>query len=122
MEVYRVLADFVFWFHGVWIVLFLGGIVLSMKYRWYKRYHAVVVTSTIVSQLIFMGCPLVALENMLRMQYDPKTKFSGSFICHYLKEYFGFQISPEYITLALVGIVAISALIFLRQPKEQETT
>jgi energy-converting hydrogenase Eha subunit A len=92
-----------------------------MKYKWYDRYHIVVVTSTIVSQLIFLGCPLVALENALREQYDPKVKFYGSFICHYLKEYFGFQISPEYITLALVGIVAISALIFLRRPKEQET-
>ncbi len=120
MEVYRIFADFVFWFHWVWIALFLGGIVLLMKYKWYKRYHAVVLTSTIVSQVIFLGCPLVALENALRAQYDPKEEFSGSFVCHYLKEYFGFQIPPEYITLALVGIVTISALIFLRRPKEQE--
>ncbi len=120
MEVYRILADFVFWFHGVWTALLLGGIILSMKYKWYKRYHAVVLTSTIVSQLIFLGCPLVALENALRAQYDPKTTYTGSFICHYLKEHFGFQLPPEYITLALVGIVLLSALIFLRRPKEQE--
>lgn len=122
MKVYRILADFVFWFHWVWISLLLGGTVLSRKYKWYKRYHVVVMTSTVFSQLIFLGCPLVALENTLRMQYNPEAKFSGSFICHYLKEYFGFQISPEHITLVLVGIVAISALIFLRRPKEQEET
>ena len=122
MEVYRILADFVFWFHWVWTALLPVGLVLSMKYEWYRRYYAVMVMSTLVSQLIFLGCPLVALENALRVQYDPKAKFGGSFICHYLKEYFGFQIAPEYITLALVGIVAISALIFLRQPKEQKAT
>ncbi len=91
-----------------------------MKYKWYSRYHWVVLTSTITSQLIFLGCPLVALENAFRAQYDPKTTYTGSFICYYLKEHFGFQFPPEYITLALVGIVLLSAFIFLRRPKEQE--
>lgn len=120
MEVYRILADFVFGFHLVWIALLLGGTILSINYKWYRRYHAAALAGTIVSQLIFLGCPLTALEDALRMQYDPKVKFSvsGSFVCHYLKEYFGFQISPKYITLALAGIIAISALIFLRRPKK----
>ncbi len=119
MEIYRVLADVVFWFHWAWLALLLGGIVLSSNYKWYWPYHWCVILSTIISQIVFFpNCPLVLLENVLRAQYDPKTTYTGSFICHYLDKHFGFQMMPWHITLVLLGITLFSAFIFLRRSKK----
>ncbi len=113
MKVYNVLADVVFWFHWIWIGALWAGIVLSTKYKWYWKYHLVIISSTLIAQLLFLGCPLVALENALRRRYDPSENYSGSFICHCLEKYFGIQLNPLCITLALLVIVALSAFVIL---------
>ena len=118
MNTYRILADTVFWFHLVWVVLLVSGGFIAMKYKWFRQFKLIAVMTTIVSQLLFLGCPLSALENALRVQYDPTETFTGSFVCYYLKMYFGFQLPPEYIILALVTILIISAFVCLRHPVE----
>lgn len=117
MEIYRILADLVYWFHWFWIFLMIGGAFLSIKYKWYRPYHAVIMVGTIASQLIFLGCPLTTLENALRAHYDPNATYMGSFICYCLQKYLGIQLAPQYIILAMVLIILVSAFILLRRPK-----
>ena len=118
-DIYRILADTVFWFHMAWAMLLLGGIFASLKWDWYGPYHGVVLLSTVVGQLLFQGCPLFQLEMVLRKQYDPTVTTNVSFICHYLEKGFGIQVVPGFITLVLVGIVALFIAVFLRRPKER---
>lgn len=102
-NLYHFLADFVVVFHFVWVAALLGGWFL-LRFKWYQPIHLTLLATTIISQLLFLGCPLVALENSLRMKYDPDVVYNGSFVCHYIEEYFGYQLSSGWIILALVVI------------------
>jgi hypothetical protein len=115
MEIYRLLVDIVFWFHWVWIaILILSGFLSVIQPR-YAKFSFVLVGTTLVSQVLFLGCPLVALENTLRAQYDPKTEVFGSFICHWVKEWGGYTVPPEIITGSLLLIMMITSIIVFSQ-------
>ena len=107
MSTYRLLTDFVVVFHFVWVAVLLGGWFLY-RFKWWRPIQVTLVLTTIISQVLFLGCPLVVLENSLRMKYDPQAVYKGSFICHYIEEYLGYQLSPGWITLALVVIAFIT--------------
>ena len=109
---YKLLANSVMVFHLLWVVILIGGGVMQFKLEWYRPIHTAVVTTTVLSQLIFLGCPLVVLENSLRRQYDPSTTFTGSFIAHYLQK-FGVEVSPLMVTLALAVIATTSFVIWV---------
>jgi cell division protein FtsW (lipid II flippase) len=101
---YEKLADGVMVFHLVWIVILLGGIYLSIRYEWYKPVHFVVLSSTILSQILFLGCPIVQLESSIRQKVGETNCMDGGFICHYSKQWLGITMSPDIITLSLVAI------------------
>lgn len=109
---YKLLADAVFVFHMVWIVILLGGIGVQFRYEWDRPIHMAVVTITIVSQLIFLGCPLVALEQALRRKYDASNSFTGSFVVYYLR-FFGVEVSPTMVTGILAVIATTSFVIWV---------
>ena len=114
MNTYRKLANAVSVFHWIWVAILLGGISLQFAFQWYKPIHMIVLTTTIVSQVLWLGCPLVALENALRAKYDPKEMYYGSFICHYLKKRFGISMSPALITAQLVAMVVVSGILWIK--------
>lgn len=114
MNTYRKLANATFWFHWIWVAILLGGIPMQITFQWYKPVHMVVLTTTLVSQLLWLGCPLVALENAFRAKYDPNTTYSGSFICHYLKKRFGISVSPTIIIVQLVAMAIVSGIMWIR--------
>ena len=105
---YRLLANLVAVFHTTWIVILIGGIGLQFIFKWYRPIHLAVVTTTVVSQLIFLGCPLVALEQALRRQYDPDRSFIDSFVVHYLQKMFGIEVSLLMVT-GMLAVVAIAS-------------
>jgi len=120
MQVYRILADIVCCFHAFWAILILSGIFVAMRWRWYMPYHCIALISTAVSQVLFLGCPLTALENSLRASYDPKAVHTGSFTCYCLERYFGYKIQPEIVTLVLLIIITLSVLVvYFRRPLKQ---
>lgn len=111
---YRKLANIVFWFHWVWVALLIGGGALQFIFPWYKPIQMVIVTVTITSQIVFLGCPIVALEKALRRKYDPSETYTGSFVCHYLKKWFGLDIPPVVIFILLIVLLAVSIAIQIR--------
>ena len=111
MNIYRILANSVALIHWLLIVLLFTGFFISKKYPGYEKYHLFLTLATIISQVVFLGCPLVVLENSLRRQYDPKATFNGSFVCYYVETYLGHKIPPQYITVILIIIVIASALL-----------
>jgi hypothetical protein len=111
---YRKLADVVFWFHLVWAALLIGGSALQFVFPWYKPIQMVILTVTIASQILFLGCPIVGLENALRRKYDPSKTYTGSFVCHCLKKWFGIDLPPMVIFTVLIVLLAISIVIWLR--------
>ncbi|NTW13931.1 MAG: DUF2784 domain-containing protein [Candidatus Moranbacteria bacterium] len=115
MKFYRVLADAVEVFHWVWIVLMMAGIPLQFIYPPYAPIHLTIVTATIISQILWLGCPLVALENALRAKYDPRRTYTGSFVCHFLKKRFNITVSPLVIVIQLVLVAGISIVVLLTQ-------
>ena len=114
MNTYRRLANAVFLFHWFWIALLLGGVFIQTTFEWYKPIQMIVVTSSVAAQIIWLGCPLVALENALRAKYNPDERYYGSFVCYYLRRWLGVKVPPILITATLVIIVATSAFVWLR--------
>lgn len=111
MKIYQRLANATFWFHWIWAVLLVLGSLISVYFPWYKSAHAFIVTITITSQIVFLGCPLVALENAFRAKYNPREKYYGSFICHYFNKHFGIKPPPLLITALLIVITIVSAVV-----------
>ncbi len=116
MEIYRILADLVKWFTLMWAGVLIGGFVLSVmfkeyykKLKYFRLCYEVALISTFFWFIIFLGSPFIALENALRMQYDPKLNFSSvSLTIHFLEKCFGLQVSPGYIALMTIAVLAIS--------------
>ena len=113
MNTYQKLAKAVFWLHMIWITTLLGGIPISYFLPWFILVQMVVVTTTAVSQILWLGCPLVALENALRAKCDPAQTYSGSFICHYLKKRFGIKVPPIFITAQLIVVLVLSTILWI---------
>ncbi|MBP6855625.1 MAG: DUF2784 family protein [Candidatus Pacebacteria bacterium] len=112
MNIYRKLADATACLHLIWIVMLVAGILLEFVFHlgWYRPINIVVFTTTIVSQLLWLGCPLTALEKTLRARCDSSTTYSGSFTCHYLKR-FGIKVHPMIIAAQLVATLIISIVL-----------
>ena len=110
---YRFLADAVSGFHYFWIVLLLSGVILQLVFPWYGPINAVILAITIVSQIVWLGCPLVTLENAFRKKYDPYACFSGSFVCNRLKKWFGVEPRPWMIIATLAAISVLTIFFYL---------
>jgi len=107
---YEQLADAVFWFHMVWVMYLLVGSWLFMVWKRFVPYYVVSVVTTVLGQLLWLGCPLVTLENTLRAMADHSYRPIDHFIVHYAKQYFGLEILPLFITMSLVVIFVLSAV------------
>lgn len=108
---YRRLANATAAFHWVWIVIMIVSIPLAFNFQWYRPILFVVNLSTGIGQLLFLGCPLVALEQAFRRRYDPDTTYTGSFICHCLKKWFKINVPPVVIVILLVLMLIVSVVL-----------
>ncbi|OHA52481.1 MAG: hypothetical protein A3A30_04975 [Candidatus Terrybacteria bacterium RIFCSPLOWO2_01_FULL_48_14] len=69
---------------------------------------------TISAQLLFRGCPLTILENMLRRSDDERFKdFKGRFIAYYLNKWFGFNLSAKIVTVGAWLLFVFAAVLFV---------
>jgi hypothetical protein len=108
---YRIAATITMVFHWVWAALLLIGIPIQLAVPGYRPFHLAAVTVTILSQLLWLGCPLMALENAFRSKYDSRATYTGSFLCHYLRKWLGIRVPPWVFTVQLAGLW-VAALIF----------
>lgn len=100
----EMLANVVMWLHVAVVVELLIGIVYWPFGR--TTWHMSVLTATVVSQAVFLGCPLVVLESALR----GRNVYQGSFTCWLLYRLFGIAVPPLAITACLAAALMISAL------------
>ena len=111
---YKMLADLVFASHVVVIVMMLGGGVLAassfgQEHPGFRRFHVTFVVMVIISQILFLGCPLVELEYTLRHQYDPSIKPGGSFTVYLIRTLVGVTVPVVLVTIStyLIGAIAV---------------
>jgi hypothetical protein len=97
------LADFVFWFHMFWILLMLSGFIGIWVESW-RDIHLGIVMATIVSQIVFMGCPLVLLEQKIRREDN-----CSSFVVYCLERWCGIKVN-SWVVLGVLGCVFFGAL------------
>ena len=103
----EILANAVLALHGVVVILLVLGIILAKRFPWYIPFHAALVTTTIVSQITFVSCPLTKLEFALRDE-----EIQGGFILNYLNKWFNLNPSAQSLTIATYLLVLYSAFLF----------
>ena len=113
--IFRTLANLTFFVHLVVIVILIGGVVgvtsgFYIEHPVLLRIHTAIVAVTAISQLLFLGCPLVTLENALRQQYAPETKYYGSFVVYLLLRFTGIKVPIVLITTITWFIVALTGI------------
>jgi hypothetical protein len=109
MNAWRLLlANICFWFHWVWIIALLILAAVSVKYTYLSTMSLIVTGTTIMSQIVWLGCPLIQLEHSLRRT---EVSFSGSFICSFLYNVFGIKIPSWVIFVSLIGIFILNIIL-----------
>ncbi len=109
---YKRLADAVAIFHWILIAYLISGLFFQIAFPWYAKIHLIIVATVGISQLLWLGCPLVTLENALRAKYDPSAKYYGSFTYNAFKK-IGITLPPIVISLQMIILLIITAVIVL---------
>lgn len=109
---YRKLANATVVIHIIWIIIMIVGIPMFFIFDWYRPIFMTVTYSTFILQVIFQGCPLVALETAFQKKYDPDQSYYGSFICGFLDRKFGIKVPPFVIVGILVFMLITSSIFF----------
>lgn len=104
-----ILADICFWFHWVWVGVLLTLSFASIKYPNLCTLSRIVTFTTLTSQIIWLGCPIVTLENKLR-----GVPYTGSFICSFLQNTFGINIPSWVVFVSLLGILILNIILCTR--------
>lgn len=116
---WKFLADLVFVSHMVLVLILLGGsfAILSGLYLQYPhlmRIHGIITAATLISQIIFLGCPLVTLESALRNKYRSKpSTYYGSFVVYFLMKLTGVKVPVILVTTGMYMIVVIAVIGYL---------
>lgn len=126
---YEILADAVAYLHAAVIFVLVSGICSFLFYesRFFRAYFLYVYIPVLVvmisSQVLFLGCPLVNLENSLRAYVDPEYAPMESFITTYCERYLGVYIAPELVTVAilLLGLCTVAMIVY-RIRRRMDTT
>lgn len=112
-KLYLYLAKTVRWFHVLWIVSMLVIASLAMKWTFLLPISMAITLTTIISQVIWKGCPLVLLENTLHKKYDPEHEITGSFLAKGIRELFSVDVPTWLIFSQLVLLFVITLIINL---------
>lgn len=97
-------ADIVRLTHVLVVVILIAGPILTgleilQPHSMFGRAHFMFILVTVISQLLFLGCPLTILEEWLRGKSNPKD-FHGSFTAYLLSRFFGIRLP-----VVLVGVI-----------------
>lgn len=116
-------ADLIRAFHAFWILfLFLSCWLAFRAVTWKKKWLIflpfVVSSTTILSNILWYGCPLTMLETWLRRKGDPSFIYEqNSFVIHVSHQWLGIQISPGIVVLIMMATFGGACLIAYRMNK-----
>ena len=114
MKIYRILANAIFVLHWSWVAFLIGISIVSLYFPWYRPIFAAAVIATVLSQIIWLGCPLMEVEYIFRRKYNPSETYKPSFVCYYLKKWFSINVHPALITAQLVAMLAVSLYLCIK--------
>lgn len=104
---YRIGAHVIVIVHALWSILLWGGFLVMLLYHGYARYELLVLSATLVSQLIFFGCPLTKFEVYFRKQLHADDDYvEGSFMATYMNRLFGLKLTARHIRI-MTAVLAI---------------
>jgi hypothetical protein len=115
--IYRVLADAVVFFHFLWIVFLLFGVIIGRRNRSVKYLHISGLIFALTIQVFNWYCPLTHLEVWLRAKHDPAFAYPGSFIIHYMEELVYVELSRPLIFVLTILLCGVNARLYLKRPK-----
>ena len=105
-------------FHLFWVVLILGGFFVGMVWKTYMPFHTTVVSTTICGQILFLGCPIVYVQQLIRKNYMGANEgFTGSFTGYLLDRYFGFSPSPLVVAGIVAAVLVLNLFFIVIQPR-----
>jgi hypothetical protein len=101
----KIIADFLFALHVLWIALLIGGTIFMVYHHWYAMYHIVIVTGTLLFNLALGGCPLTRWEEKYRKRHNPDTYYHpNSFVATYAKRFLGLNVTMKQVNWLLILI------------------
>ncbi len=103
---YRLLADAVVAFHGLFIVFVIFGGLLAWRWRFVAVVHIPCALWGMLIEYRGWICPLTPLENSLRMRAG-QAGYSGGFIEHYLVP----VIYPSGLTSRIQAVLGTAVLV-----------
>lgn len=114
-SVYLQLASLVYWFHVFWILVLLGTSLAAVYYTWLRPLSMAVLTTTMIAQIMWKGCPLVYLEGVFRKKHDPDYVPGGSFLGKFFRRTLKLDVPPWviFVHLVLLFIVMLVLNLFL---------
>jgi hypothetical protein len=118
--IFKTLANLTVFLHLVVMLAIMAALVGAgslTKYPILHRIGTALIVTTMISILLFSGCPLTTLENAFRQQYSPETKYYGSFVVHMLLKYTGIKVPTILVTTATFLIVALAGIVWYAHAK-----
>lgn len=94
-------------FHLIWILLLISGPFIAMKVEWYKTVSSIILQTTIISQIIFISCPIVLVQGLIKRHYLNEDVVIPSFTNYLFKLTFGIDISPAAVTIIVFSVLVI---------------
>jgi hypothetical protein len=116
-EAFNLLAELVFAAHGFFVILIIPSCLLALfgyyKTRplmWYGHWTAVVIM--VVGTIYFARCPLVELEEMLRVQAGGSLAYDDSFTAYFFSRLTGLDVPGMIATVGsrVVVLLTLAAL------------
>lgn len=111
MKRYKLLADIIAILHLALTLLIVLSFAVAIATPRYRVFALLVSVVLLISWRIWSDCPCVKWENYLRMRYDPKTVYRGSFVKHYSRKYLPFTISGTFIKIAVFAMLIVLAIL-----------
>ena len=132
---YRIGADFIVFFHFIWILFMLYGFVrtvsatfvyycLDRKEKAKKFFERSIFRTVHVCGIFYVGlltvlrefCPLTIAENTLRSRYDTSHTYPGSFMVYYIERFVYPNVNPMLLITGTIIVAAFTLLIFVIRP------
>ena len=79
----KFIADLILCLHLLFIVSFLGSVVVSFYFHKYAPFHLGLLLGLLTMHVTTGGCPLTTLEKKYRLRHNPLLQFNDSFYAHY---------------------------------------
>ena len=110
--IWKWLSDIVLAVHVVWVAAAILGPLWAWRRPGARVIHLALLWTTLGVTASGFYCPLMVLENTLRLHYDPSTVYAGGFISHYLSRVASWDVSPGHVCAALVGWTALWTAVY----------